>query len=96
MFVVTVTFEIKTGSMPAFVALVLENAAKSMNTEIGCHRFDVCLSAKKPNTVFLYEHYEDEAAFQDHLASKHFKAFNNAVHDLIEAKSIETYALIED
>ncbi|MEL6748477.1 MAG: antibiotic biosynthesis monooxygenase [Pseudomonadota bacterium] len=39
----------------------------------------------------LYELYDDRAAFEAHLASAHYAAFDAATKDLIAAKTVTTY-----
>ena len=63
MFVVCVEFEIESGQTDVFMAAVRTNAEQSFNQEEGCQQFDVYLDRQFPNSVFLYEVYDDEAAF---------------------------------
>ncbi|WP_372574311.1 putative quinol monooxygenase [Ruegeria jejuensis] len=91
MFAVTVTFTLKPGLRDAFLPLMVENAASSLRDEPGCQQFDVCLG-QDPNTVFLYEIYDDSAAFDAHLESTHFKSFDRAVAAMIAAKVVHQYA----
>jgi autoinducer 2-degrading protein len=75
MFVIVVTFRIKPEHRAQFEQAILANAAESLASEPGCHLFDVCNDAVK-DEIFLYEVYQDPAAFDLHLASPHFKAFD--------------------
>lgn len=88
MFAVTVLFEIDAGQRDAFLAHMIENARTSRETEAGCQQFDVCQDSDK---VFLYEVYDDRAAFDAHLASEHFKDFNAAVATMVLSKDVQTY-----
>ncbi|QHQ36305.1 putative quinol monooxygenase [Algicella marina] len=94
MFVVIVTFQIRDGRMPDFLPAMIENARTSLAEEEGCHRFDVCTDSERGNEVFLYELYTDRAAFDGHLQSAHFKAFDNAVSSLVGHKDIRTYDMV--
>lgn len=87
-YVVTVTFRIVEGQMERFMPPMLVNAATSLEAEPGCRQFDVCTIADRPDAVFLYEVYDDRAAFEAHLASDHFKVFDAAVAPLIAAKEV--------
>jgi len=87
-YVVAVEFEIAPDRFAAFMPLMIENAEASRRGEPGCRRFDVCVPRERRNSVFLYEIYDDEAAFQAHLASAHFKAFATATGDMITARKI--------
>ncbi|SMO89396.1 putative quinol monooxygenase [Ruegeria faecimaris] len=91
MFVVTVTFTLKPGTRDTFLPLMVENASTSLCEEAGCQQFDVCLGGN-PDTVFLYEVYDDSAAFSAHLESAHFQAFDTAVADMIATKVVHQYS----
>ncbi|MGI9463684.1 MAG: putative quinol monooxygenase, partial [Aestuariivirgaceae bacterium] len=58
-----------------------------------CRRFDVCTDPDRPERVFLYEIYDDRAAFDAHLASDHFKAFDAEVVPITLDKVVGTWLL---
>jgi len=91
MFVVTVTFTLRSGAAEAFLPLMLTNARTSLAEEAGCRHFDVCVNAKAPDTVFLYEVYDDRDAFNVHLASPHFRRFEEATAGMVADKLIRTF-----
>lgn len=95
MYVVAVTFQIHAAHAPAFLDAIRENARHSLDIEPGCHRFDVAVGENGPETVFLYELYTDRAAFDAHLTSAHFKAFDAKVASWVAAKQVDTYQLID-
>jgi autoinducer 2-degrading protein len=90
-FVVTVVFIAKPEHRDAFRAAMLENAHASRTLEPGCSQFDVC---EKPDgsEIFLYEIYDDEAAFKAHLATDHFKKFNAQTTPWVSDKRVVTYS----
>ena len=92
MYVVTVRFEIKPGAMERFMPLMQENARASVADEVGCIQFDICRDPENANAVFLYEKYTSRAAFELHMQTPHFHAFNTAAGDMIADKTIATYA----
>ena len=92
MFVVTVTFTLKEGAMDRFLPLIHANARASLEREPGCARFDVCLSPQG-DRVFLYELYDDEAAFAAHKATPHFADFDRDSAALVADKSVSTWSL---
>ncbi|MEM6728359.1 MAG: putative quinol monooxygenase [Pseudomonadota bacterium] len=94
MFAVTVRFEIKEGDVAAFLPLMRANAAQSLADEPGCHRFDICTDPARPSEVFLYELYEDAAAFDAHLKSPHFLSFDAQTSDMISEKHVVTYTSV--
>ena len=90
-FVVTVVFRVQPEKRAAFRKAILENAAASVRDEPGCSVFDVCESADG-SEIFLYEVYDDEAAFGAHLASIHYKTFNALVTPWTAEKRVAKYA----
>lgn len=94
MLLVAVTFEIAPDRAEAFRDRVGQQAADSL-TEPGCRRFDVWCDTGDCTRVFLFEIYDDRAAFDAHLASDHFKAFDAEVSPWVREKHIETWTLSE-
>lgn len=95
MYVVTVRFRIVAGQMTTFLPLIRENARRSVADEPGCAQFDVCVSPHHPDVVFLYELYHDRRAFDEHVASAHFKSFDQASGPLVAEKDVEIFARVE-
>lgn len=93
MFAVCATFIIKQGEINKFIEAVKIDAASSVELEAGCHRFDVCQSRDNPLEVFLYEVYDDEAAFAVHKTMPHYAEFGAVSADLVETLSVKTYSI---
>ena len=93
MLVVCVEFEIEPGQTDLFMTAVRTNAEQSFNQEAGCQQFDVCHDIQFPNSVFLYEVYDDEAAFETHKRTQHYDAFNQAIGGIVMNKSIRFWNL---
>lgn len=91
MYVVVVEFTIDPPRWDEFLPLMLENARRSREGEPGCRQFDVCVDEARPNVVFLYEIYDDRAAFDAHLAAPHFKSFAAATAPMIAERRIATW-----
>lgn len=87
MYVVTVLFTIDPSHRSGFEILILKNASLSLK--------DVCFS-ENGNQCFLYELYKDRAAFDEHLATAHFKEFNKLTQSLVIAKRVEIYPLLSN
>ena len=94
-FCVCVTFAVRQEAMPAFTDLVGKQARDSL-TEPGCRVFDVWSDPARPGVIFLYEIYDSEAAFADHLKTKHFAAFDAATRDMVDKKTVTTWAKRND
>ena len=89
-YVITVVFRAKPAHRAAFREAMIENATASRTREPGCRQFDVC---EKPDgaEIFLYEIYDDEAAFKAHLATDHFKRFNAQTTPWVADKRVTIY-----
>ena len=72
----------------AFDSAIVANATASRDTEPGCRQFDVCRDPADAALFFLYELYDDEAAFQAHLQSPHFLQMNAATTPWVESKQV--------
>ena len=91
MFVVTVEFTIDPARWDDFLPLMLENAARSRSDELGCRQFDVCTDAMRPGLVFLYELYDDAAAFDAHLAATHYQSFAATTKAMVTKRVISRW-----
>jgi len=91
MYVVTVEFVIRDGQVGAFKPLMAENAAASVRDEPSCSQFDVSWDPNGEPVCFLYEIYDDEAAFKAHLASAHFKRFDAAIAEMVADKTVRIW-----
>ncbi|MDC0456943.1 antibiotic biosynthesis monooxygenase [Alphaproteobacteria bacterium] len=88
MFVITVKFVINEKDIEKFKVRMLQQARDSLELEKDCHQFDVCHDPNKKNIVFLYETYTDKNAFNIHLNSKHYLAFNDEVTSWVKEKIV--------
>ena len=96
MFAVTVKLIVADGNVEGFLPLMRENATASLSDEPGCLRFDVCQHPDTPNEIFLYEIYQDAAAFEWHKGTPHYLKFSKATEHLMTSKTVKTYFLIGD
>jgi len=93
-YVVTVKFTIDPAQFEQFLPLMLDNARRSREDEPGCRQFDVSVDDARPGFVFLYELYDDRAAFDAHLASPHFVSFAAATQAMVTDRVIRTWRCI--
>jgi (4S)-4-hydroxy-5-phosphonooxypentane-2,3-dione isomerase len=87
-FAIVVEFRLKPGTRAEFRRLIDRNAKSSVGTEPGCRQFDVLEPKEKPDSIFLYEIYDDEAAFAAHLQSEHYAVFNSESAPFITERSV--------
>jgi (4S)-4-hydroxy-5-phosphonooxypentane-2,3-dione isomerase len=93
-YVIAVDFRLHPGRRAAFRKLIDDNARASVRDEPGCRRFDVLEPKGEPDRVFLYEIYNDRAAFEAHLKTPHFAGFNRDSEPLVIDKKVFEYALV--
>src|SRR5262249_42041043 len=87
-FVVVVEFHLKEGARPQFRRLIDVNADASVRSEPGCVQFDVLEPEGDGDRVLLYEIYSDEAAFEAHRQTEHFRIFASQSEALCLKKSV--------
>ena len=93
-FAVWVEFQIRDDAMPQFMPLMLANARASLAQEEGCRQFDVMVPRPASASVHLFELYDSQAAFEEHLQSAHFKDFAAATNGMITERKILTLDLV--
>ena len=90
MYVVTVEFKVRPEFLGQFLPEMIANARASATTETGCRQFDVCTDPQDTSRIFLYELYDDRAAFEAHLATAHFKEFDSKTGPWLLSKAAST------
>jgi quinol monooxygenase YgiN len=87
-----VKMTIKEGELDGALA-ALGRLVEASREEPGCLLYQPHRSAEDPNVIFLYEQYADEAAFQAHSESEHFKT--HALGDLFPRRESSDRAIYE-
>jgi (4S)-4-hydroxy-5-phosphonooxypentane-2,3-dione isomerase len=87
-YVIAVEFEVAPPHIDEFLRLVIENGKASERDEPGCKRFDICRRRDEPNRIFLYEIYDDEAAFKAHVETPHFLKFRDATEKMVVGRKL--------
>lgn len=95
MLVVTVDFVVAPDCIDSFRVEMLRNAQASRREEPGCRRFDVAFCDEDRSKVFLYELYDDRAAFEAHQRTEHFRQFDAATSAWVISKVARTFRLID-
>ncbi len=93
-FVLVVNLEIKPGEVDRFMPMALENAKAARETEPGCRQFDVLVDPKDKTKVMFYEVYADEAAFQAHQQTAHFKKYFETALGYLASRNRAIYGRI--
>ena len=95
LYVNAVDIDVVPGEINHYLAALEENGAASVKQEPGCHTFNITVSQKDPNHVFIFEVYDSAAALEAHRATDHFKKYAAATKDMIakrEARALSTVA----
>jgi (4S)-4-hydroxy-5-phosphonooxypentane-2,3-dione isomerase len=93
MFVNAVDLDIMPAERENFLAAVKENGAAAAN-EPGCRRFDILNLASDPNHFFLYEVYDNEAAFKAHRETEHFKKYATTVGKMVAKRDARPMSVV--
>jgi autoinducer 2-degrading protein len=73
MYSIFVTLDIEPEYIDRFKEVSLGDAQGAVRDEPGCFTFAINQDEEIPTRFYLYEVYRDEAAFQEHLETPHFK-----------------------
>jgi quinol monooxygenase YgiN len=79
--------------MSKFVEAIKENASNSVK-EPGCREFNVLVLANRPNHVFLFEVYDNEAALAAHRETAHFKKFFATAGSMIADRNVRAMSVV--
>lgn len=88
-----VEYDVVPGQVDNFLAALKENGAASVK-EPGCREFDIAVSQKDPNHVFIFEVYDDAAAAQAHTATDHFKKYKEITKDMVVKREVKPLASV--
>jgi len=90
-FVLVVNVKIKAGEIDPFMEKLFANATAARETEPGCRQFDVLADPADPTKVMFYEVYANEAAFQAHQQTPHFKRYIETALGHVESRERAFY-----
>jgi autoinducer 2-degrading protein len=93
LFVNAVDLDIVPAEHDNFLAAVKENGIAAAK-EPGCRRFDILNLSSDPNHFFLYEIYDNEAAFKAHRETEHFKQYAASVAKMVAKRDARPMSVI--
>ena len=88
-----VDIDVVPGQIDAYLAALKENGAAAVH-EPGCHEFNITVSPKDPNHVFIFEVYDNAAAFEAHRATDHFKKYAASTKDMVAKRDARAFASV--
>jgi quinol monooxygenase YgiN len=83
-----VEFDVKPEHRQAFEEIIRGHASRTKEAESGCVQFDVLIPQRDENKVFLFECYEDAAAFEVHGKSPILAETREKYKDMIADRKI--------
>ena len=93
-YVLQVDIRIKPENVKAFMDKAAVNAAAARR-EPGCRQFDILVDPKDATHVMLYEAYADEAAFDAHQETPHFKGYVTDAVPLLASRERHFWKRVE-
>lgn len=90
MFVLQVNIRIKPENVDVWMKKALENATAARK-EPGCRQFEVLVDPSDRTKVMLFEVYTDEAAFDAHQQTPHFKKYLAEAVPLLAARERQVW-----
>jgi len=88
------TFTLVPGQMKDFLARVLRQRDECLALEPGCQHFDVLVVEARPNTVLLYEIYDNADAVRRHREYEHYKSFKADTASMVAAVEVVEWAIL--
>ena len=88
LFINAVDVDVVPGQIDNFLAALKENGAASVR-EPGCREFNITVSQKDPNHVFIFEVYDNAAAVEAHRQTDHFKKYAATTKDMVAKRDIK-------
>jgi (4S)-4-hydroxy-5-phosphonooxypentane-2,3-dione isomerase len=76
-----------------YLTALKENGAASVH-EPGCRAFNIAVSQKDTNHVFVFEVYDNAAAFDAHLQTDHFKKYAAISKDMVAKRDPHPLSLV--
>jgi autoinducer 2-degrading protein len=89
-----VEIDVVPGQIENYLAAIREVGAATLKTEPGCSEFDITVSQKDPNRLFIFEVYDNADAFDTHLKSDHYKKYAAAAKDIVAKREVHPLSSI--
>jgi len=93
LYINAVDLDINPADIDKFLAALRVNGAAAVQ-EPGCREFNITVSQKDPNHVFIFEVYDNAAALDAHRATDHFKAYAAATKEMIAKRDVRAMSSV--
>ena len=93
LYINAVDLDINPADIDKFLAALKVNGAAAVQ-EPGCREFNITVSQKDPNHVFIFEVYDNAAALDSHRATDHFKSYAAATKDMVAKRDVRAMSSV--
>ena len=93
LYINAVDLDINPADIDKFLAALKTNGAAAVQ-EPGCREFNITVSQKDPNHVFIFEVYDNAAALDAHRATDHFKAYAAATKEMVAKRDVRAMSSV--
>jgi (4S)-4-hydroxy-5-phosphonooxypentane-2,3-dione isomerase len=93
LYINAVDLDINPADTDKFLAALKTNGAAAVK-EPGCREFNITVSQKDPNHVFIFEVYDNAAALEAHRATDHFKAYAATTKDMVAKRDVRALSSV--
>jgi quinol monooxygenase YgiN len=94
MLAVTTLYEVEADGLDIFRAAMIRQAEITRMREVGCQGYDVCFDPSIRTRCLAYAIFADEAAYDHHIATDHYRTFEDLIVDRIESQRVEFWNLV--
>ena len=84
MYILMVRLKVKQDHINDFIKASIADGTGSVLNEPGCRRFDIIQDETDPTLFAFNEVYNDEAAFEHHKTTPHFKQWDTVVKPILD------------
>jgi len=92
-YISAVDIDIVPAELDKYMAAIKENGAASVK-DPGCREFNITVSQKDPNHLFLFEVYDNAAAVEAHRATDHFKHYVATTANMIAKREVRAFSSV--
>jgi quinol monooxygenase YgiN len=93
LYINAVDLDIVPADFDKYIAALKENGAAAVK-EPGCREFNITVSQKDPNHVFIFEVYDSAAALDDHRATDHFKKYAATTKEMVAKRDVRAMSSV--
>jgi quinol monooxygenase YgiN len=94
LYINAVDIDVMPGQIDNYLAALKENGEAAVQ-EPGCREFNITVSQKDPNHVFIFEVYDNAAAALDaHRQTDHFKKYAETTKDMVAKREVRPFSSV--